>query len=422
MRAMEDSGVEWIGEIPTTWEVKPIGYGFAEIKNKNANNKLLSPLQFKYGTIVSKAKIWTGDEAEDTYSTYNVVSENTIMINGLNLEFDFITQRVAIVTHKGIITSAYLAIQPNNEIHPSYAMYLLKAYDALKVFHSLGRGLRKTLAFSELKKQPFLFPALGEQEYIVTFLDVKCAQIDAIIEKQQQVIEKLKEYKQSVITEAVTKGLDPTVPMKDSGVEWIGMMPEKWERVRIKTYAKLKTGTTPPTTNQEFFDGDYNWFTPSDFSDTLILDSSSRKVNYMAIELGIIPEFDAGSVLLVAIGATLGKVGYINEKCSSNQQITAITPAQKIIGKYLAYYLRAMMNVIRDYALYTTLPIINNQTLGTFWYALPSGHEQALIIERLDAICESIENGIDKKLTIIERLTNYKKSLIYEAVTGKMEV
>lgn len=153
MREMKDSGVEWIGEIPKDWEVKRVGSYFSERKNPNTDDLSLQPLQFRYGNIVPKASVWEGEEASQTYMAYNIVDPNTIMINGLNLEFDFITQRVGLVEERGIITSVYLALDPSCEIFPRYGLYLFKSYDFCKVFHSLGSGMRKTLTYRELRNR-----------------------------------------------------------------------------------------------------------------------------------------------------------------------------------------------------------------------------------------------------------------------------
>ena len=150
---MKDSGIEWVGEIPLSWSVFPAGGVFDEVKEKNKDKKYNNPFSFKYGKIVDKKISGEIDDGiEETLSAYRVVAPNTIMINGLNLNYDFISQRVAIVKEKGIITSAYLAVQPNEQlISPGFVMYLLKAYDYRQVFHGIGTGIRKTLKFSDFK-------------------------------------------------------------------------------------------------------------------------------------------------------------------------------------------------------------------------------------------------------------------------------
>lgn len=236
-REMKDSRVEWIGEIPEDWETHKIKFGFTEVNYKNTDGLIKNALKFRYGNIVCKENFDADTEeyVADTILNYNVVKPGDIMINGLNLNFDFVSIRSAIVENIGVITSAYLALRPNEQIIlPYYANYLFRSYDVCKAFHNMGIGMRKTLAFKEFKNQPCIFPSPTEQQQIVHFLDRKCTAIDTAIEKTKKSIEKLEEYKKAVITKAVTKGIDPNAKMKDSGVEWIGEIPEDWNIGRVK--------------------------------------------------------------------------------------------------------------------------------------------------------------------------------------------
>ncbi|MDY5221145.1 MAG: hypothetical protein SPH82_11325 [Eubacteriales bacterium] len=157
------------------------------------------------------------------------LEEATPSSSNLNLNYDFKTQRVALVTERGVITSAYLALRPDEQlIDAEYATYLFKGYESKMALHNMGAGIRLTLGYREFKNQPVLFPTLCEQRKIVTFLDRKCAEIDAVIERTKATIEEYKKLKQAVITEAVTKGVRGPRPMKDSGIEWIGEIPKEW--------------------------------------------------------------------------------------------------------------------------------------------------------------------------------------------------
>lgn len=208
-----------------------------------------------------------------------------------------------------------------------------------------------------------------------------------------------------------------TRKMKDSGIEWIGEIPEEWKVVKLKKKADLKTGTTPSTKTQELFEGTLNWFTPADFYDGVVLTDSIRKLNENCIEDNIVPIYPPNSVLIVGIGATIGKVGFITKKASSNQQITAIMPKEDISGKYLLYMMVAGINFIRDTALYTTLPILNNQTLGEFMILDLPIINQKKIVDFIDNKCTKIDKTIKKEKEVIEKLKEYKQSVITEAVT-----
>lgn len=425
MRAMKDSGVAWLGMIPVSWDIKPIGSGFTEVKNKNINNFPLDPLQFRYGKIVKKEKVWSGEEAEDTYSAYNIVSPDMIMINGLNLEFDFITQRVALVTEEGIITSTYLALKTSSNVYPSYANYLLKAYDACKVFHSLGRGLRKTLTFSELKKQPMLFLDYEEQKRIVAFLDAKCAQIDAIIEKQQQVIEKLKAYKQSVITEAVTKGLDPSVPMKDSGVEWIGQISSAFTIFKLKYILKSRLQYGANESGVAFSEDLPRYIRITDITP----DGDLKEDGKLSLPHETASEYllEDGDILFARSGATVGKTFIYNKTygtCAFAGYLIRAVVGEKALARFVYYF--TLSSVYESWKngifIQATIQNIGAEKYSNMQIPIPSIEQQSEIVEHLDRRCTKIDSVIKSKRTVIDKLTDYKKSLIYEAVTGKMEV
>ncbi len=208
-------------------------------------------------------------------------------------------------------------------------------------------------------------------------------------------------------------------PKKDSSIAWIGKISDNWEVAKIKNICKLQTGNTPSTSNPEWFDGDLNWFTPSDFT-SFSLYNSYRKLSLKAKEEGVAVIIPANSVFI--IGGTAGKIACCNFECSCNQQITAlINPIIKY--KFLMYALVANSKYIKETAFYTTLPILNNQTIGNFKIAYPKNLlEQQAIADYLDAKCSEIDNLIAKKEQFLKEIETYKKSLIYEYVTGKKEV
>ena len=240
----KDSGVKWLGEIPSHWDMQRWRFLLTENKVKNTDCKEKVQLQFKYGDIVRKANQDEDADVLETISKYTVVAPDDIMINGLNLNYDFISQRVAQVKENGVITSAYVSLRPTSLACSRYYTYFLKSMDFKKMFHGMGTGIRLTLSYNELKNQFIPFPSIEEQQAIATYLDTATAKIDAAIAQQQKMIDLLNERKQIIINNAVTKGLNPNVKMKDSGVDWIGEIPEHWEVRKLKHIAKLKSGDT----------------------------------------------------------------------------------------------------------------------------------------------------------------------------------
>lgn len=417
---MKNSGIEWIGQIPDSWQLVNIGNVLKEYKNEN---KLLDThaLQFKYGTIVPKKETNATQDVLDILSKYNVVKPNIIMVNGLNLAFDFVTQRVALVKENGVITSTYIALSPQNLVVPQYATYVLKSYDFQKVFHSLGRGLRCMLSYDILRREKMPLPSLDKQKSIVNCLEQKLTEVDKLIEVQQAQIEKLKEYKQSVITEAVTKGLDPTAPMKDSGVEWIGKIPEGWNVNRIKYCSSYNDESIGETENVS------RTIKYVDIGSVSLSDGITKIEEFT---FGDAPSrarriTHKGDIIVSTVRTYLKAIAIIDkDDLIVSTGFCVLRPNGKISSKYMEYYCKSdrFTNNVSQNSYGISYPAINSSTLVSFYILEPSVDEQNRIADYLDDKCAKIDKLIALKQSKIEKLQEYKKSLIYEYVTGKKEV
>lgn len=423
MREMKDSGIEWVGAIPAAWGVHRIASHFQEIKEKNTANAYSNALQFKMGKIIAKPQKWDEDETNETYSAYTVVHPNTIMINGLNLEFDFVTQRVARVECNGIITSAYIALSPRDDINAEYICYLLKSYDACRAFHSMGRGLRKILSYSELKNKPIVVPPLAEQERIAAFLDAECAEIDAVLEKTRASIEEYKKLKQAVITQAVTKGIRGDRPMKDSGIEWIGDIPAEWTASKIKYCTEF----APSCNTSHLSEDSLVTFTPMEcikngYFENREAHFSALSSSYTQYQDGdivfakVTPCFENGNIAIMQ-GLSAG-VGF------GSSELFVIRP-QSINTEFIFYYLQN--DIFKQYACATMtgtggLKRVSPTFVRNYSVFIPCNEEQLEIVRYLNEKCSGIEVLIAKKQQYLTEIENYKKSLIYEYVTGKKEV
>lgn len=426
-RQYKNSGIEWIGQIPVDWKMQPLAIYFAENSKSNSDLASVNALQFKYGEIIQKpnnGKELT-DKDRELLEKYTVVSPNDIVVNGLNLNYDLKSLRIGKVREEGIITSAYIVLRPRNGANASFYNYYLKALDFQKIFHGMGVGIRLTLSYDELRSMLLVVPSFDEQQRIANYLDKKCAEIDSLIELQEQMIAQLTDYKQSIITEAVTKGINPDAQLVSSGIDWIGYIPKGWKVCRIKDLFILRTGTTPKDYEQGLdSDSLINWFTPSDVAEmNCELNSSERHLSEEVIKKEGIKLNPAYSLIFVGIGASAGKIGYATVKGYSNQQITSLVPKKgKCYSKYCYYYMIADRKRIRDNAFFTTLPIINNAYLSGIKILLPPKDEQQAIAFFLDEKCTEIDNLIAIKQQKIETLNDYKKSIIFECVTGKKEI
>jgi type I restriction enzyme S subunit len=296
---------------------------------------------------------------------------------------------------------------------------MFRAYDQLKVFYNMGSGVRQGINYDVLKRIPLICPSLFEQRHIADYLDERCAAIDEVRRTIEDEVEALRRLRKATIHRAVTKGIDEGVPMRDSGVEWIGEIPSTWRIMRIKNLCALKTGHTPPSTRQDYFDGDFDWYTPVDIQNDRLLDST-RKVSMSAVYERQVPLYPKNSVLLVAIGDT-GRVGLSQHVCSSNQQITALIPTD-CYPVWLFYVLQNERDNVNGLALSTMLPILNNTYISGYKIAVPPLSEQQRIADYLDERCAAIDSVIDTRTRQLERLDDYRRALIFAYVTGKKEV
>lgn len=422
MLKKKQSKNEWIGDIPIKWNEKPIRYVFNEIKEKNKLGLVTKALKFTYGKIISKTDF---DADEDNYVantilTYNIVSPGTIMINCLNLNYDFVSQRIGLVKDNGVITSAYLPIKPINDnvIDSEYANYQLKAWDNVKAFHNMGGGVRKTLDFNELGKKYILLPPIEMQKRIVSYLNLKCAEIDALHTDIEKQIETLEEYKKSIITEAVTKGLDPDVEMKDSGIEWVGMIPKNWNVTKFKYICSVKTNLVNVKKYQEY---------PQISPDNVEKDSGIL-LNYSTVaEAGVISDnhlFFKGQILYSKIRPKLNKatIAPFNGLCSADMYpIETNENTMFVLYMILSQYFLNQVSLVTEDRV--KMPKINQEELGVIKIVLPDNiNEQEKIVLYLHQKCQDISKAIEEKKEQLETLEQYKKSIIYEYVTGKKEV
>ena len=417
MREMKDSGIAWVGQIPRDWEIKSIRADFEEVTAKNSDGAVKTALKFTYGSIVRKDNFDADDDnyVAGTILNYTVVTPGTIMLNGLNLNFDFVSQRIGLVTEIGVITSAYIAFRPkNNNILPEFITYLLKAYDGCKAFHNMGGGVRKILNFSEFKRQYIVYPKLEEQNRIADYLDAKCAEIDALTADIQAQIDTLEQYKRSVITEAVTKGLNPDAEMKDSNIQWIGMMPAHWDCIRGKYILKY---IQKPVHEDDgvitcFRDGEVTLRSNRREDGFTIAD---KEIGYQGI--------DVGDLVVHGMDGFAGAIGISDSRGKASPVLNVLDTAQN--KRYIMYYLRSMAYSDVFLALATGIRVrscdLRWNKLSELLYPVPPLDEQVAIVDYIDSVLRREDEVIAAKREQLSTLEAYKKSLIYEYVTGKKE-
>lgn len=412
-RTMKDSCVEWIGQIPEKWNVKPLYCFFNERKNKNLNGKETNLLSLSYGKIIRKNINTAEGLLPESFNTYNIIEAGDIVFRLTDLQNDKRSLRTGLAKEHGIITSAYVTVKPIKNLINSFFHYLLHSYDVTKVFYNMGNGVRQGLTFDELKKLLLLIPPLSEQQAIADYLDDKCAQIDNITATINEQIEVLKQYKKSIITEAVTKGLDPNSPMKDSGVEWIGQIPEKWELTRIAGLYNLR--------NTKVSDKDFPALSVTNKGILPQLETAAKTNAGDNRKLVCIGDFAINSRSdrrgSCGISPYNGSVSLIN---------LVLTPRNKTIPKYFDWLFHTVQFGDEFYrwghGIVDDLWSTGWDEMKKILVPIPPLPEQQAIANYLDDKCAQIDAIIADKQAQLETLAAYKKSLIYEYVTGKKSV
>ncbi len=313
-----------------------------------------------------------------------------------------------------------------NRENADYVSWYLKSNIA-KNFYDIAQtgSAREGLNFEQISSIQTLLPALPEQQAIASYLAHKTAKIDALIDKKQDLVHRLREKRSALISHAVTKGLDPKAKKKPSGVAWLGEVPVGWEIIAIRRAScRVQTGTTPPTAEAQYYeDGTIPWYGPSSFKESLYLDQPVKMLNEQAIIDGVARLFQKGTVMIVGIGATIGKVGAISSNASCNQQITGITFDKVLVDtSYITYQLKLLEKTIRALAPSATLAIFDQNEISDLLIAIPPFSEQQAIAAFLDRETGKIDSLVSKVETAIGKLKEYRSALISAAVTGKIDV
>ena len=411
MREMKDSGVEWIGEIPAHW----------------------SPIRFRF-----IAKITTGNQDTqnaDPDGEYPFYVRSPIVERCNNYTFD----------GKGILMAGdgagagrvFHLVDGKYAVHQRvYRFYDFKYMDPVLLKYYLENLFATVMDYGSAKTtvpsvrlpmiQDFVVcvPPKKEQDNIVAVLNEKCAQVGSLISNVQAQIEKLEAYKQSLITEVVTKGLDPTVPMKDSGVEWIGNIPAHWTANKIiRCFGVIGSGTTPTSADDALFEGDINWIQSGDINGSVLSETRFQITRDIVEETSALKVYSAPFIVIAMYGASIGNLSISQIDACTNQACCVLSkPVNGLLLEYLFYAFKPA----KDYLIWRAdgggQPNISQEKLKSLWIPIPPNEDQVVIVQHLNKKCGQIDYLIALKQSKIEKLEQYKRSLIYEYVTGKREV
>jgi type I restriction enzyme S subunit len=409
---------DWLPQIPAHWKWVYLSQSCKEQCVKNSEGKNDKVLSLSYGNIIIKKDINFGLVPKE-YSGYQIVDKGNIILRLTDLQNDHTSLRTGLVKERGIITSAYTCLKPYE--NPNYLQYLLHSYDTLKVFYGLGGGVRQSIGFKEIRNMNIPLPPRPEQDQIVCYLDWKVSMINKYINAKKKQIELLKERKQAIINQAVTKGLDSKTSMKDSGVDWLGKIPAHWEIRKLKTLGIARNGLT---------------FEPKDLSDDgiLVLRSSNIKNNQLS--------FDDNTYVKMSIKENL----ILQENdlliCSRNGSRELIGKCalidKRVVGQTYGAFMCAFRGIYNEYIYYIFQSNILNYYLGTFTtstinqltnsnlYSIvvpfPAKNERKKITIFLKAQCAVYDGLVNKYMNELTLVTEYRTHLISDVVTGRVNV
>ncbi|MCG9727862.1 restriction endonuclease subunit S [Vibrio brasiliensis] len=417
-----DSQVDWIGRIPNHWGVKRLKFIF-DIKKRIAGQLGFDVLSItQKGIIVKDIESGDGQLSMD-YSKYQLVFNGDFAMNHM----DLLTGYVDISDFNGVTSPDYrvFTIKDKTQFFDRYSLYLLQMCYKQKIFFPLGQGSAHlgrwrlpTEAFNEVE---YPHPDYLEQQKIANFLDHETVKIDTLITKQEKLIELLKEKRQAVISHAVTKGLNPDAPMKDSGVEWLGEVPEHWDVIFIKHLSQVKRGASPrPIDDPKYFDdnGEYAWTRIADVSSSgMYLTETTQRLSTLGSSLSV--RLEAGELFL-SIAGTVGKPCITTSKACIHDGFVYF-PQLRINNKYLYYIFDAGQAYLGLGKMGTQLNL-NTDTVGGIKIGLPPANEIEEIISNIEQKNTQYSDLISKAVSSIDLMKERKTALISAAVTGKIDV
>mgnify|MGYP004517879615 CR=1 FL=1 len=422
MREMKDSGIAWIGAMPRAWKMNTIAQIFLQVKCKNTGLQEKNLLSLSYGKVKRKSIDTVEGLLPESFDGYNIIEKDDIVLRLTDLQNDHTSLRVGLAEERGIITSAYLTIRNRSNFCPKYLYYYLHSFDIAKGFYGMGAGVRQGLNWDGVKWLKILAPSVPEQERIAAFLDAECAEIDAVLEKTRASIEEYKKLKQAVITQAVTKGIRGDRPMKNSGIEWIGEIPAEWNKDKvIRVFSVIGSGTTPKSSDENLFDGNTPWIQSGDINGENLFVTKNCVSNSAIDSYSALRVYQAPYLVVAMYGASVGNLSLSMIDACVNQAC-CVLKKPTINLKFSFYIFKAVKDYLARKAVGGGQPNISQETIKQLWLPIPSADEQIEISNYLDEKCRSVDALIAKKQQYLTEIETYKKSLIYEYVTGKKEV
>lgn len=430
----KDSGVEWLGEIPEHWKVMPLKYnlflkgriGWNGLKSdefkKEGYAYLVTGQDFR-GAEIDWEKCYQIDKNRYDEDPYIQLQNGDLLVTK-----DGTIGKVSKVSNldkPACLNSGIFVVRQKREVFIQDFLYWTFVSEQLMEFTnytSFGSTIQH-LYQNVFENMPLLIPSISEQQIISTFLSFKVNEIDSIISEKQSLIDVLQSYRMSIITEAVTRGLNPDVPMKDSGVEWLGEIPKHWKVMKTSTaFDIIGSGTTPNTNDESNYDDcGINWLQTGDLNDGYIKETS-KKISYKAYEKNSLKLYPKNSLVIAMYGATIGKLGILDIETTTNQACCVLFSSSIMLIKFAFYIFMASKRVLITLASGGGQPNISQGIIKNFRIPVPPTNEQQNIVSYLDSKVEKISASISELISQIKDLQDYRSALITEAVTGKIDL
>lgn len=420
----KESGQEWLGGIPAHWDLKPGHAAFAKRKEPNLGLKEKIVLSLSYGRIKVKATDKQHGLVPESYETYQVVNAGNIIIRGTDLQNDHTSLRIGLSRTRGIISSAYLCLEAQPTITTDYGYQILNVFDLTKAIYRYGSGLRQNLDHGEIKRLPIFLPPLDEQAAIVRFLDHANRKIDGFIRAKRKLIGLLNEQKQAIIHRAVTRGLDPDVPLKPSDIPWLGDIPKHWEVRPIKHWTKINERTLAEGTAANF--------------EFRYIDIGAVRTGCLVAEPKVM-RFDsapsrarrvliAGDTIISTVRTYLKAVWFVGDSpvnLVASTGFAVFSPLAALEPEYLSYVLQdsSFVNQVASNSVGIAYPAISEGVLARLRVAIPpSKSEQSEAIVAIKSQTEPLNTAIARTEREITLMQEYRKRLTADIVTGKLDV
>lgn len=421
--AYKDSGIEWIGSIPTHWKIEKAKWLFSKAERPvKKEDDIVTCFRDGQVTLRSNRRTEGFTNALKEHG-YQGIRVGDLVIHAM----DAFAGAIGVSDSDGKSTPVYSACVPRKQglINPYFYAYYLRDLALSGFIVSLAKGIRERstdFRFNDFAQLFLPLPDLHEQTAIATFLDEKTAKIDEAIAIKEQQIELLKERKQIIIQQAVTQGLDPTVPMKDSGVEWIGKIPADWEVKKIKFLSKVFRGkfTHRPRNDPALYDGEYPFFQTGDVARAnKYLSDYKQTLNAKGLRVStLIPK----GTIVITIAANIGDVAILDIDACFPDSVVGFAPSDEMNRDFLYFSLMNMKQKFIETSIKNTQMNLNVERIGSQYICQPPLDEQIKIMNYLELIQAEIDSGINLIYSQIEKYKEYKTTLINSAVTGKIKV